>query len=67
MAEVQGDGQLSSTSGGNPIVGVVGGWLNFKPISHYHPRLGLGLTFPLDGEAQNQQDWGIVANFLLYF
>jgi len=67
MAEIEGDGQLASTSGGNPIFGIVGGWMDFKPISHYQPRLGVGVTFPLDGAARHQEDWGVVANFLILF
>jgi hypothetical protein len=67
MAEIEGDGQMASNSTGSPIFGVVGGWLDFNAVSHYQPRLGVGLSFPLDGAASNQQDWGVVVNFLVSY
>ena len=67
-AEIEGPGGLlASNSAGSPCFGVVGGFLDFNNINHFQPRLGLGVSFPLNDQARSQQDWGIVANFLVYY
>jgi hypothetical protein len=58
---------LINKGNGDPITGTAGLSFNFDSIDIGQPKLLLGYTFPLDQDARDQMNWGVVVSVRLEY
>ncbi len=70
LAELQGETAVNHDEHGQSLLaGTVGVRFNFDAISWLpaQPRLGLGYTFPIDRNAKDEFQWGIVTSLIFEY
>ena len=68
ILEIDGETGLNHGESGTTVLdGVVGANIAFDPIKLGQPKLLLGYVFPLNDNARDEFDWGIVCSALIEF
>lgn len=66
--EIDGEAGLNHGASGETILdGVVGANVMFEPVGVFQPKFLIGYVFPLNDDARDEFDWGIVSSLILEY